>query len=91
MKATAEPKVRSYHRQVLDAKGQGHKIMIDALFGPEGVAAFEYVGGPLIWEDDQVLSTFNRRLGTSFDTQTETKEITDAVLRAYRSKQALAA
>jgi hypothetical protein len=76
---------------VLDAKGQAHKAMIGLLLGEEGVAAFEYVGGPLIWEDDQVLSTFNRRLGTSFDTQTETKEITDAVLSAYRTKQTLAA
>jgi hypothetical protein len=91
MKAVADPKAQPYHRQVLDAKGQAHKAMIGLLFGEEGVAAFEYVGGPAIWEDDQVLTTFNRKLGTSFDTRTETGEITNAVLRAYRSKQALAA
>jgi hypothetical protein len=91
MKATVEPKAQPYHRQVLDAKGEAHKALIGAVLGPEGVAAFEYVGGPAIWEDDQVLTTFNRKLGTSFDARTETGEITDAVLRAYRSKQALAA
>jgi hypothetical protein len=91
MKATVESKAQPYHRQVLDAKGQAHKAMIGLILGEEGVAAFEYVGGPAIWEDDQVLTTFNRKLGTSFDTRTEVREIEAHVLRAYRTKQALAA
>jgi hypothetical protein len=75
-----------HHQQVLDAKGAAHKMMVDLALGPEAVSAFEYVGGPLIWETDTPLDVFNAKLGTRFDKRTESRNIVAAVLQAYRTR-----